>query len=341
VNASEKVLTFDYFQPTTPKLSPAIPELGAGSIVTSANDYLRWMIFLLSHGNATLATMESGQMIVPNNWASTFMMLNQDAPGNALAAGYGFDVVGRTFYNQRFFTKGGDTLYHKTRTGFLPELDLGVSVMANLEGDMVTEIYVDGIRNALLQLYRGDTDDQVQAAWQVLKDLIEQTRKQLPSVLPNNTLVLPLKDGTLTLNYRAYVSWEDQVMITAKCDSLGLPPLHPASQFLGTFQNSYYGTATVKLQGDGLLSLTYGTFTGTLCRLSTSVGESESFLWPNGTMLSGLFTTQYFPTEFSNLSGGLMQKVNVAGMEFDRNAVLARMAPIKRPSAFVPSPFLF
>jgi CubicO group peptidase (beta-lactamase class C family) len=339
LNATERILPFDYYAPTTPKLSPGFAELGAGSIISSANDYAKWLIFLLDSPNATVATMESGQMIVPESWATLFMMLKQEGAGNALAAGFGFDVVGHTFYNQRFFTKGGDTLFHKTRTGFLPDFGLGVSLMANVEGDYVTEIYVDGIRNALLQIYLGDSDAQVQAAWQPLQTLIQQNRQQLPSVLPNNTLSLPLTSGTLIINYRLYVAPQEQVSIISKCETLGLAPFQAVGSYVGAFSNPYYGTAVVVALPGGLLSLSYGTFAGALCRLSTAVEAVESFLWPNGTMLSGLFSSPYIPVEFGSFSGGAMQNLNLIGIDFNRNPAVASVKHVKRPS-FFPSPLL-
>lgn len=333
-NASAEVECFNYYNSSTPRLSPAFPNFGAGSVISSANDYAKWMLFQLDSTNATVATMESGQMIVPQDWATLFMMLKQNSAGNALAAGFGYDVVGHTFYNQRFFTKGGDTIFHKTRAGFLPDFELGVSIMANLQGNAVEEIFIDGIRNALLQIFLGDSDAQVQAAWQPLRAQAAATREQLPSILPNSTLVLPLKTGTYTLDYRVYVAVEEQASIVRQCETVGLGPFNPVSSYVGSFSSPYYGSVFVIALPNGLLSLTYGAFSGALCRLSTTVGTTEQFLWPNGTMLSAIFSSSYIPTEFSGLSGGKMQNLNLIGIDFNRDANVAPVKHIKRPSFF-------
>jgi len=49
-------------------------------------------------------------------------------------------------------------------------------------------------------------------------------------------------------------------------------------------------------------------------------------------MLSALFASPYIPTEFSDFSGGLMQKLNLIGIDFNRNPALATVPLIRRPS---------
>lgn len=271
-------------------------------------------------------------MIVPLPWVSLFMMLHQEPVGNSFGAGYGFDVVGRTFYHQRFFTKGGDTLFHKTRTGILPDACLGVVVMSNLEGDYVTEVYVDGIRNALLQIYQGQNDSQVKEAWAILQAIIDDQRAQLPSTLPNNTLNLPLKSGMTSYDYRTYLAPQDQNTVIAKCASEGLPPLQAAAGYAGTYSNEYYGKFVVLTSPDGLIYANYGTFSGALCRISVSAGSSEDFLFPNATALSALFSSAYINTTFSDFKQGQPQNVNFIGIDFNRDSSKARIKPLRSPS---------
>ena len=76
-------------------------------------------------------------MTVLLSWASLFMGLDEEPIGNSFGAGFGFYITGSLYHGSRFYEKGGDSLVHQTRTGFLPEQRVGVVVAANMEGSPV------------------------------------------------------------------------------------------------------------------------------------------------------------------------------------------------------------
>merc|ERR1712166_143678 len=136
--------------------------LGAGSVISSARDFAKWMDFLLhvnGAGEIALTEAQTGQHVVGTDWSR--LMLYGDPSvdhigdvrydgdaGDVAAAGFGFDLIGTLFERERFVTKGGDTGLHKIRMGLLPGDStsgavaaaagtaagpLGVAVLANMQ----------------------------------------------------------------------------------------------------------------------------------------------------------------------------------------------------------------
>jgi hypothetical protein len=105
--------------------------LGAGSVVSSARDFAKWMDFLLhvnGEGEPALTEAQTGQHIVGTDWARLLLYgdpsvdhigglrYGSDA-GDVAAAGFGFDLIGTLFEGERYVTKGGDTACTKFAWG--------------------------------------------------------------------------------------------------------------------------------------------------------------------------------------------------------------------------------
>jgi hypothetical protein len=198
-----------------------------------------------------VATAQSGQMIVPLSWARVFMSLSEQPVGSAFGAGYGFDVVGALFRGRRFFEKGGDSLMHQTRTGFLPGEGVAVFVAANMEGSPVQGVYVNGIRNALLDIFTGADEATVEANWAPLEAQAASIRTMV-SGLPNRTLILPLRGGAnLTLALKCsptkgcFFPQPQLTALRAAAECCALAPPMPLSYYVGTYHDGYYGTLEV------------------------------------------------------------------------------------------------
>eukprot|EP00966_Prymnesium_polylepis_P022931 527361-Prymnesium_polylepis.1 len=161
------ISTFGLLDNRTARLAGGIKNgfLGAGSVISSMADMCKWMRYLMSSNSSAVSESQSGQMVVPLQWAQIFMSLDEAPVGNAFAAGFGFDVAGTLFRGSRFFEKGGDSLLHQTRSGFLPEQGVAVFVAANMEGSPMQGQYVNGIRNALLDIFTGADEQTVEANW--------------------------------------------------------------------------------------------------------------------------------------------------------------------------------
>eukprot|EP00658_Telonema_sp_P-2_P023887 TRINITY_DN19583_c0_g1_i2.p1 TRINITY_DN19583_c0_g1~~TRINITY_DN19583_c0_g1_i2.p1 ORF type:complete len:594 (+),score=121.41 TRINITY_DN19583_c0_g1_i2:234-2015(+) len=290
--------SFDLNHPLTPSLTGGISNgfLGAGSMLSSASDYCKWMAYLLnsSRWSSPTAVMEAeaGQMIIPQAWATAFMGLGIEQPGNAMAAGFGFDVVGDLFHGERFFTKGGDSLFHQTRTGMLPGSGIAAVVFANMESYPTSSYYVNGIRNALLQIFSGTDMSTVEADWSKLEMEIREV-KDLMQGMPTVESVVPLRaDKNVTITSKAY---HGQLLITkhqvdqvvAATATEGLPPKGVATNLTGSFRDGYAGLLQVSSLSDNRLVVHYGCLWCVLAALPDEPGDV--FLCPNGTRHTAMF----------------------------------------------------
>ncbi|OQR98239.1 beta-lactamase [Thraustotheca clavata] len=114
--------------------------IAAGSIISSASDLSKFSRFLLNKGEGifnstkTISSMITGQTISPffGNMQNV-MGLSYSLNGNAVAAGYGLDIIGDVMYGYHYFDKGGDTSAFKARNGFIPNEELAVVLLSNAQ----------------------------------------------------------------------------------------------------------------------------------------------------------------------------------------------------------------
>ncbi|DAZ94435.1 TPA: hypothetical protein N0F65_002753 [Lagenidium giganteum] len=165
--------------------------LAAGSIVSTANDLAQFARFLLSNGTVGNATLFSSPTILERMTTAKVELNDMFTLGGALAGllptprggygvgpGYGFDTTGQVLWDHAYFDKGGDTIGHQSRNGFLPEDKLGVVILRNAQGSntlhtdilrsYVAGIFLDIPKKALNKAYDAEL-----AAAAMLDDAIE------------------------------------------------------------------------------------------------------------------------------------------------------------------------
>jgi len=289
---------YDLLDPLTPSLTGGIANqyLGAGSAISSVNDYCKWMARLLNltawlNQSAVIAQAQSAQMIVDPEFANFLMGFEVQQVGNALGAGFGFDLVGDLFHGQRFFTKGGGTLFHQTRTGLLPGPGLGAVVFANMASWPLLDLFVNGIRNAMLQIFGGESVSAVEADWSKVQATIAKHQAAMQK-LPVETFSVPLQDDrnvsvtAKTTSAGPMLTVAQIEAIAIATDKYGLAP-PGAANMTGVFHDNYYGTLEAQAQPDGRIRIHYGVVGCLLSALDAptqgAAGHVHRLLCANGT----------------------------------------------------------
>ncbi|RHY22085.1 hypothetical protein DYB32_009623 [Aphanomyces invadans] len=161
----DKVLgPFDLHNASMVALRPRNDYFAAGSILSSVSDLSKFTRFLLNKGkgifssDAAVSELITGHTIASPSTQDglAHVGLTYSRDGNALTAGYGFDVVGDVAFGHHYFDKAGDTLAHQTRNGFVPDHDLGVIVVANaipVGGKASAQVYLDLIRSYIVGVF--------------------------------------------------------------------------------------------------------------------------------------------------------------------------------------------
>lgn len=289
------IASFDLLDSSTPSIFPGFDDgyFGAGSAVSSVTDFCKWMLYLLEKASTinAVAQSESAQMIVPHKWASLFMGLPLNDTGNAFGAGFGFDVVGKVFHGQRFFTKGGDTLFHKARTGFLPESGVAAVVLSSMEGS-TSELVCSGIRNAVLEIFTGVNISVVEDNWAKVQKHIDAVEEQFENSKAILTTI-PLRYGqnvTIAVKNGSALTLPQMEQVFHATQTSGLPPPEPVQSYVGEFHSAYGGRLHVTSTNDGRLSAHYGAVHGLLSfyEVVPSAG-AHVFLCPNASLHTAMF----------------------------------------------------
>ncbi|CAK0837517.1 unnamed protein product [Prorocentrum cordatum] len=225
----------------------------AGSVLSSASDMSRVMGLLLQASpgcgepapvrRETLAEMLSGQMVVPASWPRQLGVPGAGGAGAALAAGLGFDVVGRlgpagageALAGQAYAEKNGDTAMHKARLGLLLDSGSAVLLLGNMGGEVGDPLAA--LKFGALALAAGASEQQADDA------------------------------AEMSLNASGY--WQSWFLPSATCtpcgtalSSLGfcLPgnrtsPSVAASALAGAYGDDFYGSSVLRVreeEGGGL-----------------------------------------------------------------------------------------
>ena len=130
---------YPLFTSSMTMLSPTSPFIAAGSIVSSPADMAIFTRFVLQHGAcifkspALVKSLATGHTSLPATTAASIALygLEYDPEGNALGAGYGYDMTGALLFGHRYFAKTGGTMVHFTQTGYVPDANLAVTLLSN------------------------------------------------------------------------------------------------------------------------------------------------------------------------------------------------------------------
>ncbi|KAG9405184.1 hypothetical protein AC1031_004294 [Aphanomyces cochlioides] len=108
----------------------------AGSILSSAKDMATFSKFILAKGSplfkssAVISELVTGHLSYSmTKLSATLNGFEFEPDGNAVAAGYGFDIVGQILFGHRYFTK------MPSQIGYVPDAGLAVTVMWNANHD--------------------------------------------------------------------------------------------------------------------------------------------------------------------------------------------------------------
>ncbi|ETV98592.1 hypothetical protein H310_08712 [Aphanomyces invadans] len=154
---------FDVTNSSRVMLRPGDHYAAAGSILSTAADLSKFSEFLMRKGGslmkspAVIADLITGHSVVPLPVEFATISGYEFVPdGDAVTAGYGFDVVGDIMHGHQYVDKGGDTFSFHTRTGWLPAHGVGVILVANAQSftgrprDMAT---IDLMRTYILGVF--------------------------------------------------------------------------------------------------------------------------------------------------------------------------------------------
>ena len=190
----------------------------AGCIISSANDLSRWVLFNLAKGKwdgrqlvdaGQLGRIQSPQMPVPRGGRDKEVLLQSYGMGWFLDA-----------YRGYLHVHHGGVLYgFSSQVSFLPSENVGVVVLANLNGTPLTTILEGYVYDRLLGLAPVDWSGRAQAQVATMKEAADEARKE---------------------------------EVHDPCGKPETKPARPLEEYAGTFRSEGYGTIPVRREGDRL-----------------------------------------------------------------------------------------
>ncbi|KAF0686575.1 Aste57867_21635 [Aphanomyces stellatus] len=239
--------------------------IAAGTITSSVADLTKFSLFLLGQGSsifsspAIVSEMITGHTV--NQFfekLARFMGYSYSSNGNAITAGYGFDVVGDVMFGHHYFDKGGDTAAFHTRNGFVPSEGLGVVLLANAQSaggrTSGSSIRLDLMRSYIMGIFLDVPTDE-------LDDQFNTALATLDHLMPSQPCDSHYFDGQ---------PWATPGLVI---------PESTKQLLVGTYQSvsqpAFYGSLQVFRRGN-TLQLKYGDyFTGELI----ATADSTTFIW--------------------------------------------------------------
>ncbi|EQC37315.1 hypothetical protein SDRG_05536 [Saprolegnia diclina VS20] len=147
------------------KVSPNVPMLAAGSIVSSINDMAIFLQRVLAKGGSSfkspqsLGTILSGHNLVelPNAaMVMTIFGLQASLDGDGIMVGYGIDFLGDLLFGERYAMKNGATKVCTSTTAYVPARGLGLVLLANkasIGGEAHDAVVLELMRSYVLGLF--------------------------------------------------------------------------------------------------------------------------------------------------------------------------------------------
>ncbi len=187
----------------------------AGSAISTANDMSRWMNALLAGG-----AVDGQQVIAPETVQTLFdpviaaPVTFTETPPISATNGFAYSLGWGVFHwhNHRVIEKGGALAGVRTVVNLVPELKLGVAVLANMNLTYLPE----AIRAFVLEQYLGPADTDMQA------------------------------------EIRGMAAQLEAIFAAPPPTSAGLPMGAELDAYAGTYQQELYGEFEVVVDGDSL-----------------------------------------------------------------------------------------
>jgi CubicO group peptidase (beta-lactamase class C family) len=188
----------------------------AGSAISTANDLARWMQALLDagavDGTQVLQPETVREMLLPSMVSAT--SFSEMAPIDEFSGfSYGLGWANYHYHGHEVIEKGGALAGIRTVVCFVPALNAGVAIAANLNLTALPE----AIRGFVLEQLLGPADVDIQAE-------IRETSKILEDAFATG---VPLPENPV-------------------------PPSVPLEAFAGTYANDLYSDFRISVEGEGL-----------------------------------------------------------------------------------------
>lgn len=186
----------------------------ATSMVSCASDMSHWLLMQLNNGKY------NGQQIVPAavvaKTRDMITPISSRKRGNTNFSGYGLGVFMSDFSGKQIFNHTGGADGFVTNTCFIPELNLGISILTNNDNQNFFEI----LRLQIIDAYLN-------------APYINRSKQKLPAYLAENKEQLDEING-----------WKERVKDNK--------PKLPLNSYCGTYKNQLYGTITITKSNNDL-----------------------------------------------------------------------------------------
>ncbi|KAH9086070.1 hypothetical protein LEN26_008161 [Aphanomyces euteiches] len=221
------------------------------SILSSAKDMATFSKFILAKGSPLFKSSAVISELVTGHHSYSMTKLSAtlngyefEPDGNAVAAGYGFDIVGQILFGHHYFTKNGAMVTHRSQVGYVPDAGLAVTVMWDANHD------------------KGFASEQFRLSWMtsylagIFLD-VNQTKLslQFQSAMDSSNKLIPFK--TCDAHFFGGKPWPSDN------NTVGEP-----SPWVGKYtppvSGQYYGTISITQDDRGKLNLQYGKYNSTM-----------------------------------------------------------------------------
>lgn len=205
----------------------------AGSINSSVSDMARWVTLLLNEG--TVGAGDDEQVIVtPGSidvmW-TPFTLATATGPAGALRAESHFLLYGlgwfiQDYRGERVIQHGGNIDGMSALVAMIPEEELGVVVLTNMNGTVLTNVAVNEVFDAYLGVDDHDWADEAKAIMDTAEAAGEQALEQVKAKRVEGTSpTLPLEEYAGTYRHRFYgdivVTLEDDALVITRGSLIG------------------------------------------------------------------------------------------------------------------------
>ncbi|MFG0275529.1 MAG: serine hydrolase [Phycisphaerales bacterium] len=205
----------------------------AGSINSSVSDMARWVTLLLNEGKVGAGDDEQ-MVLTPGSidvmW-TPFTVATATGPAGALRAESHFLLYGlgwfiQDYRGERVIQHGGNIDGMSALVAMIPEEELGVVVLTNMNGTVLTNVAVNEVFDAYLGADDHDWADEAKKVLDTAEAMGKQTIEQLEARRVEGTSpTLPLEAYAGTYRHRFYgdivVAIEDGALVVSRGDLVG------------------------------------------------------------------------------------------------------------------------
>jgi CubicO group peptidase (beta-lactamase class C family) len=205
----------------------------AGSINSSVSDMAKWVTLLLNEGRVGAGDDEQ-MILTPGSidvmW-TPFTLATATGPAGALRAESHFLLYGlgwfiQDYRGERIIQHGGNIDGMSALVAMIPEEELGVVVLTNMNGTVLPNVAVNEVFDAYLGVDDHDWADEAKQVLDTAEAMGKQTIEQLEARrIEGTSPTLPLEEYTGTYRHQFYgdivVTLEDGALVFTRGDLVG------------------------------------------------------------------------------------------------------------------------